>query len=187
MATCSKINEASVSGDPHIKLEVYSPPDIARPTFADATSQEFKSTELGQTFGPSWSTHWFKVHLTVPKELTDKEHLELHWDADCEALVWTHDGVPLQGLTGYGERTEWILPKRFRDGETHVIYIEMACNDMFGQDRGGIMPPDPDKYYTLHTAEIVAIDLEARALFYDYWLIGGSWPLQVHIARANSA
>ena len=67
------LNEAVVSGEPHVKLSVYNVPDLARPTFKDATSHDFKPTKVGESFGPSWSTHWFKVALTIPKELLKKE------------------------------------------------------------------------------------------------------------------
>ncbi|MCJ1301122.1 Glycoside hydrolase, 38 vacuolar alpha mannosidase [Hypocenomyce scalaris] len=166
--------EGRASGEGHVKLSVYSVPDLARPTFKEATSQEFKHTKVGESFGPSWSTHWFKVQLTVPSDLQKRDHLELHWDANCEGLVWTEDGEPLQGLTGGGERVEWILPQAFRDGKEHTIYIEMACNGMFGNAPGGdsIQPPNPEKYFQLQKADIVAVNLEARALFVDFWIIG---------------
>ncbi|KAF2151705.1 glycoside hydrolase family 38 protein [Myriangium duriaei CBS 260.36] len=169
-----KIEEARVSGDPHIKLEVYSPPDQSRPSFKDATSHEFKPTRKGESFGPSWTTHWFRVHLKVPSELRDKNHLELHWDAGNEGLVWSEKGDPIQGLTGNGERVEWVLPESFRDGKTHVFYVEMACNAMFGNAPGGdsIQPPNENRYFQLHTADIVAIDMEARQLYIDFWIIG---------------
>lgn len=167
--------EGRASGEEAVKLSVYSVPDLARPTFKEATSQEFKSTKVGESFGPSWSTHWFKVQLTVPSDLQKKDHLELHWDASNEGLIWTEDGEPLQGLTGGGERVEWVLPKSFRDGKENTIYIEMACNRMFGNAPGGdtIQPPDPNKYFQLQTADIVAVNLEARALFVDFWMISG--------------
>ena len=167
--------EGRVSGEENIKLSVYSPPNLTRPTFTEATSNEFKETRVGESFGPSWSTHWFKIKLRVPPNLVTKEQLELHWDANNEGLVWSEGGEPLQGLTGGGERVEWILPKVFRDGKFHTIYIEMACNGMFGNAPGGdsIQPPDPNKYYWLRTADIVAVNREARALFLDFWIIGG--------------
>ena len=167
--------EGRASGPDHVKLSVYNVPDLARPTFKDATSHEFKKTHVGEFFGPSWSTHWFKLGLTVPSNLKDKKQLELHWDANNEGMVWSEDGVPLQGLTGGGERIEWVLPKEFRDGKEHTIYIEMACNSMFGNPPGGdtIQPPDPNKYFQLHMADIVAVNVEARALFIDFWIIGG--------------
>jgi alpha-mannosidase len=154
---------------------VYSPPDLARPTFKEATSQEFEKTNVGESFGPSWSTHWFKIQLKVPSHLKDKELLEFHWDANNEGLVWSEDGEPLQGLTGGGERREWIFPKTFRDGEFHTFYIEMACNRMFGNANGGdvIQPPNPDVYFQLYLADIVAVNQAARALYIDFWIIGG--------------
>lgn len=169
----SVMYEGRASGNDHVKLQVYSPPDLTRPTFEEAISHDFEDTHVGQFFGPSWSTHWIKVELTVPQELQEKEHLELHWDADNEGLIWTEDGEPLQGLTGGGERIEWILPDSFRDGKPHTFYIEMACNGMFGNAIGDtIQPPNPNRYFQLKLADIVAVNLEARALFIDYWIIG---------------
>ena len=170
----SKMYEGKASGDEYVKLSVYSPPDLQRPSFQEATSHEFGPTHVGANFGPSWSTHWIKVQLKVPSSLQDKELIELHWDADNEGLIWTEDGEPIQGLTGGGDRIEWILPDSFRDGKFHVIYIEMACNGMFGNAPGGddIQPPIPNKYFTLHTAEIVAVNQEARQLYIDFWILG---------------
>lgn len=170
----SKLHEAKASGSDWIKLSVYSPPDLSRPTFKDATSHSFKPTHVGESFGPSWSTHWFKVRLTVPKGMRDKERLEFVWDANCEGCIWTEKGDVVHGLTGGGERTEWILPKEFRDGKEHTFYVEMACNGMFGNAPGGdsIQPPNPNRYFQLHTADIVAVNLEARALYFDFWEIG---------------
>ncbi|KAI9374766.1 glycosyl hydrolases family 38 N-terminal domain-containing protein [Aspergillus egyptiacus] len=180
-----KLFEATTSDEKYVKLSVYSVPDLQRPSFEEATSHEFKPTRIGASFGPSWSTHWFRIRLTIPEELRQKERLEFHWDANNEGLVWTEDGRPLQGLTGGGERVEWIIPDGWRDGREHVFYIEMACNGMFGNPTGGdqIQPPDPNKYFTLQTARITAVNLQARALFYDFWIIsdaarefpGDSW------------
>lgn len=168
------MDEGVASGTPHVKLSVWDAPDLTRPTFKDATSHTFKKTSVGEWFGPSWSTHWFKVQLTVPSELRKKELLELHWDANNEGMVWTEDGNPLQGLTGGGERIEWVIPDQFRDGKEHTIYIEMACNGMFGNAPGGdsIQPPDPNKYFQLSKADIVAVNSEARQLWIDIWIIG---------------
>lgn len=177
--------EGRASGEEYVKLSVYSPPDLTRPTFKEATSKEFKEAKVGDSFGPSWSTHWFKVKLKVPQHLLHKEQLELHWDANNEGLIWTEEGEPLQGLTGGGERVEWVLPKSFRDGKFHTFYIEMACNRMFGNAPGGDanQPPDPNKYFHLHKADIVAVNREARALFYDFWIIGGMIFTPLHLRR----
>jgi alpha-mannosidase len=163
-------------GGDSVKLKVYSVPNLARPSFKEATSKdkEYKRTEVGESFGPSWSTHWFHITLTVPPDLRKKEHLEFHWDAGNEGMVWTEEGEPLQGLTG-GDRIEWIFPQSWKDGKEHVFYIEMACNKMFGNAPGGdgIQPPIPDSRYGLNKADIVAINLDARQLFVDFWIIKG--------------
>ena len=169
------INEGVASGEPHVKLSVYDVPDVhSRPFFKEIVDKEFRPTKVGESFGPSWSTHWFKVQLTLPKDFLKKELLELHWDANNEGMVYTHDGNPLQGLTGGGERVEWIIPDSFRDGKEHIIYIEMACNGMFGNAPGGdnIQPPDPNRQFILSRAEIVAVNVQARALRMDIWIIG---------------
>lgn len=113
--------------------------------------------------------------MTLPKDIRDKKHLEFHWDSNSEGLVWSEDGEPLQGLTGGGERVEWILPEKFRDGKEHTFYVEMACNGMFGNAMGGdtIQPPKEDRYFKLSKAEVVAVNLQARALKIDFWIIGG--------------
>jgi alpha-mannosidase len=173
----AKLDDDRLSGEPNVKLSVWSAPDLSRPTFQEATKKENKyhPTSKGASFGPSWSTHWFKVQFTIPSSWSSKPLIELHWDANNEGMVWTADGKPLQGLTGGGERVEWIIPKECRKyGETQTIYVEMACNGMFGNAPGGdsIQPPSPDKYFQLAEADLVSVNEDARALRYDFWIIG---------------
>lgn len=167
------INEAVASGEPHVKLSVWDAPGQSRPKFEEATSHQFQPTGIGAWFGPAWSTHWFKVQLKIPKHMLKADLLELHWNAGNEGMVWTEDGNPIQGLSEQ-QREEWVIPDSFRDGEEHIIYIEMACNGMFGAAPGGdgIQPPDPNKYFLLSKADIVAVNPEARQLYIDHWLIG---------------
>ncbi|KAI1756730.1 glycoside hydrolase family 38 protein [Xylaria castorea] len=166
--------EGVASGSPHVQLWTWPAPGLSRPSFEEAMAGKYQPANVGDTFGPSWATHWFKVVLRLPKELLDKKHLEFHWDSNSEGMVWTKDGKPLQGLTGGGERIEWIIPDSFRDGEEHTIYIEMACNSMFGNPSGGdtIQPPDPNKYFQLVKANICAVNMDARQLWIDTWIIG---------------
>lgn len=166
-------DEGRASGSPNVKLSTWAAPGQERPTFQEAVSHDFEETEVGKEFGPSWATHWFKVQLTVPKDLRDKERLEFHWDANNEGLVWSADGNPLQGLTGNNERIEWLLPESFRDGKEHTFYVEMACNGMFGNPNGDtIQPPNPNRMFRLATADIVAVNVQARQLRIDLWIIG---------------
>lgn len=108
------------------------------------------------------------------------EHLVFQWDAGSEGMMWTEEGKPLQGFTGGGERTEWILPETMCDDNEYMFYIEMVCNGMFGNAPGGhsIQPPDLDKYYTLQTARIVYVNLAVRGLYVDFWIIGDASSLR---------
>ncbi|KAL0932918.1 alpha-mannosidase [Colletotrichum truncatum] len=175
---------ARCSGPPNVRLSVWDCPGTSRPSFEEAISQlnGYRETQIGQSFGPSWTTHWFKVDMSIPEEMRQMAHLELHWDCNNEATVWSMKGEPLQGLTGRGERIEWIIPETFNDGNEHTIFVEMACNGMFGNAAGdpifknnangdAIQPPDPEKYFVLSKAEIVAVDLEARKLHTDIQVI----------------
>ncbi|KAJ0273729.1 hypothetical protein COL940_009720 [Colletotrichum noveboracense] len=175
---------AVCSEPPNLQLSVWDSPGTSRPSFSEATVQtnEFRKTQTGESFGPSWSTHWFRVEITIPEEMRQMEHLELHWDCSNEATVWTAQGEPLQGLTGRGERIEWVIPEAFKDGEMHTVFIEMACNGIFGNAAGdpifknnangdAIQPPDANKYFVLSKAEIVAVDVQARKLHTDIEVI----------------
>ena len=111
----------------------------------------------------------------MPEKFKDEELVEFNWDSNSEGLIYTEDGTTIHGLTGGGERSEWVIPGEYRDGEEHIIYIEMACNSMFGNAPSGsqgIMPPSPDKYFKLEHADIVAVNIQARALFFDMWELG---------------
>ena len=51
---------------------------------------------------------------------------------------------------------------------SHELYIEMACNELFGAGEGSqIAPPNPSRTYTLKTAQIVAVDTKVRQLLLD--------------------
>lgn len=168
-----------------MELSVWDAPGTDRPSFSEATSESnnYRATQVGEKFGPSWTTHWFKCELTVPQDLCKADqHIELHWDCNNEATIWTASGEPLQGLTGRGERIEWIIPESFKDGKSHVLYLEMACNGMFGNGPGrpifknnaggdSIQPPDNDKYFQLTKAEIVNVNYQARMLHVDFTVI----------------
>lgn len=153
-----------------MKLSTWDAPGQERPTFDEAVSNKFEDIEVGHVFRRIWSTHWVKVQLTVPEPLQDAELLEFHWETGGEGMVWTEDGNPVQGLSP-NDRQEWILPKSFRDGKEHTFYVEVACNAMFG-NTNGISPPDEGKTFPLQKADIVAVNVQARQLYVDLWIIG---------------
>jgi len=52
------------------------------------------------------------------------------------------------------------LPDAAKDSSSEYFYVEMACNEMFGNGKGGMInPPDPHRSFTLSAAQIVIADL----------------------------
>ena len=154
-----------------VTLSVYSAPD--RITYNDALRGSYRPAQIGETFGPLWSTHWFKVDLAIPDAWKGQE-VHLLWDSTSEACVW-QDSQPMQGLTGTaGEggpiRPEYRLTRSARGGETMTLYVEMACNGLFGVPLGNgdlrarLMG-------LLQQAEIAAFDGDAWDLMWDYIIV----------------
>lgn len=150
---------------------------LQRPSFSQVFSHDnfvsnFKllSNIKSQSFGPSWSTHWFVIETTLP--LHWKAH-EVHfrWNSNCEALIYNGDGCPVQGLTG-GDgcdvRSEFIITKSALGGEKIKLYIEMACNGMFGVGENGLInPPNPNREFSVHLCEFAVFNREAWSLVQD--------------------
>lgn len=177
-----------LDGSDNVKLEVWSVPDFERPRFHEAMKRaEWKPAHKGDSFGPSWSTHWFKIDVLVPAEW--KKHPDslgafFDWDSSDEGFVFSESGEALQGLTN-STRREWQLPQDWLDGKWHRFYIETSCNELQGDGS----PPNNNRYFRLNTADLVLPNVEARALYIDFWIIGdasrefpgNSW--QKHLAR----
>ncbi|KAG0171791.1 Glycoside hydrolase, 38 vacuolar alpha mannosidase [Apophysomyces sp. BC1015] len=171
----SQLYKARTNSEKFISLLVYSVPDLKRIPFREAVVQEFRPTRLGEWFGPSWSTHWFHVQLRIPTEFAGEE-VHFIWNADNEAMIWSPDGVPQQGLTGGAgsdARHEYILTASAQGGEIIQFYIEMACNGMFGAGSGLIGPPDPNRFFNLNELDLAVPNKIAWDLLYDFQIILG--------------
>jgi alpha-mannosidase len=180
----------------HVKLEVFSVEGTQnRPPFAVGSKGPFRPAAKGESFGPSWATHWFKIQVKVPAEWANADVVHFNWNGGNEGLVWSEDGRPVVGLSGE-ERREWILPKNFQDGQWHTFYIEAACNGMFGNadPADNIQPPVPDRYFKLESADLVWPNADARGLKWDFIMIRDaaqkfpedSWQRNRALAVANA-
>ncbi|KAK7001722.1 glycoside hydrolase family 38 protein [Favolaschia claudopus] len=190
--------ERKEDSEEYVKLEVWSAPGLTKPSFAEAMQQEFKPAHKGDSFGPSWTNHWWKVTLKVPeKEFGKYERVTFEFDPGCEAMIFDVDGTPLHGITGgYGgdRRVEYIIPTSARKKGEHKIVIESSCNGMFGQEGGGIGPPDPNRYFRLDMADIVVPNQDAWRLLWDFTTLRelvdtlpGNTPLQNAALSAANA
>ena len=142
-----------------------------RPLFRDIKFDEvsWEHIGLGYNFGPSWKTFWVKFHLDIPQDWLKYEGLEIEWDSSSEALIYDANGLPLQAFTG-GDRNLFEIPDKFRKTGRQLFYIEVACNGMFGNGADG--EPNPNRYFRLNKAHLVVPNLEARRLFWDFWILG---------------
>jgi hypothetical protein len=53
---------------PARRLPADAPGKLPFPTYEEAVKQAFKPAKVGDAFGPSWTTHWFRVTARVPEE-----------------------------------------------------------------------------------------------------------------------
>uniref|UniRef100_A0A8C3JWG3 alpha-mannosidase n=1 Tax=Calidris pygmaea TaxID=425635 RepID=A0A8C3JWG3_9CHAR len=136
--------------------------------YDEAVRQEFTPAKVGDSFGPTWETCWFKVELSIPPTWAGRE-VHFVWESDGEGMVW-RDAQPVQGLTKEGEKTSYILTSSLKETEPHsmTLYVELACNGLFGAGKGSmIAPPDPDRRFTLTKAELVIFNRDVYELLVD--------------------
>ncbi|XP_062819613.1 alpha-mannosidase 2C1 isoform X1 [Anolis carolinensis] len=140
--------------------------------YDEAVKQEFRPTKVGETFGLTWHTCWFKAELSIPKEWAGKE-VHLLWESEGEGMVW-RDGQPDQGLTTEGEKTSYVLTDSLKETDPHslTLYVEVACNGLFGAGKDSmIAPPDPNKKFSLRKAELAVYNRDVHELLVDFEIL----------------
>lgn len=78
---------------------------------------------------------------------------------------WLHhgEGNGLSRLIACG-----LLPDGFLLLSSLTLYVELACNGLFGAGKGSmIAPPDPDRRFTLSKAELVVFNRDVYELLVD--------------------
>lgn len=156
-----------------VGLSVFHAP--GRISYPEAMQGAYEPTQVGTQFGPFWSTHWFRVEIEIPTRWSGRE-VHFLWDSSSEAEVWM-DGHPMQGLTGSASmvnpgpiRREYILTRSAAGGESLVLTIEMAVNNLFGLGSTGD-PVQLAMVGLLRQAEIACFDREAWDLLWDFKVI----------------
>ncbi|KAJ1035181.1 hypothetical protein NDA18_000777 [Ustilago nuda] len=170
----SVLFEGRIHDDKHVSIQSWTPKAGTKPTFDEAKRQTYTKAKKGIKFGPSWTNHWLKLKLNVPKEWVKKEWVQLEFDPGCEAVIYNEDGLPLQGITGGYEdkrRVDFPLKPEYRNGV--LFYIEVTANGMFGLPADGTGDPDPNRYFELESCDIVVKRVEAWKLLWDFELLQG--------------
>ncbi|XP_077173478.1 alpha-mannosidase 2C1 [Paroedura picta] len=151
--------------------------------YEEAVRQEFRPIKVGESFGRTWKTCWFKITLNIPREWAGKE-VHLRWESEGEGMVWK-DAQPVQGLTREGEKTSYILTDRLKETEPHslTLFVEFACNGLFGAGGSSmIAPPNPDKTFSLQKAELAVFNRDVHELLVDFEILLG---MAQHLGEEN--
>ena len=164
-------------------VEIYAAEGTSRPLFEEVRNElgvwEKQKPEevVGKSFGPSWRTFWFRLSFpSIPRsgeDVSGRYDYYFSWDSNSEALLYLSDGTALQAYTGGGgpdRRDRCCITNEIerKDGSELVFYVEMACNEMFGTGTGMMIAPNnPNRHFTLERCEIVEVDREANALYWD--------------------
>lgn len=155
-----------------VKFEAFAAP--GRIPFETAIKGQYEPIDIGHHFGPIWSTHWVRVDIEIPTDWAGQE-VHLLWDSTSEACVWSPEGQPIQGLTGSGNswtsdaiRTEYRLTKKAVGGEKLTVYVEVACNGLFGNPH---YASDVNLTGYLRKAEIAVFDPKAWDILWDFKVI----------------
>ena len=88
---------------------------------------------LTPSLSDSWTNHWWKVRIHIPSDWEHHERVQFEFDPGCEAMVFTTDGTPLQGITGgHGgdRRVDHIIPISARKKGVYDMVIESSCDGM---------------------------------------------------------
>src|SRR5689334_14262714 len=125
----------------------------------EAQRLELRPAVLGERLGPLWSTFWFRLRATVPASWRGRR-VDLIWVTQSESTLWI-DGRSIQGLNtgGGGERPDAVVLRDARGGERLELWLEVACNGMFGEQEA---PAE------LLRAEIAAFDPDAWREYHDF-------------------
>ena len=133
-----------------------------------AVARRYRRVEPGWRWGPPWSTAWFRFRGQVPRSARGKT-VWLRVDVGSEACLWV-DGVPRRGLNTDHHRAEIVVP-RAKGGEGVELYVEAACNAMFGVGGygGEEHREDPARFamadLALRHDEVWALSQDMRVLF----------------------
>jgi alpha-mannosidase len=128
-----------------LPLEISVAGPVDRISREDAQALEYRPAQVGDRFGPMWSTWWFRLRGDLPAG----ERIHLRWESRTEATLW-QDGRVLQGLNP-------LHP--FAEVTSGELEVELACNGLFGKTE---LPPE------LLRCELGVVDDEAWRLYYDF-------------------
>tara|TARA_B100000745_G_scaffold71162_1_gene42653 strand:+ start:456 stop:1640 length:1185 start_codon:yes stop_codon:yes gene_type:complete len=113
--------------------------------FGERLRLQYQRIEEGQEWGQAWESAWFHLQGRIPEKWQEQE-VVAHLDFNGEALIFSPQGDPLQGLTngsvfGNVTRHTFILTPKAQGGEPVDLWVEGAANSITGINQ----PSDPPR------------------------------------------
>ena len=105
--------------------------------FAERQKYPLKKISEGEVWGEKWSSAWFKLSGKIPEAWPGKK-VVARINISGEGLIFSDDGVPLQGITAHSvfittfAREIYPVCEQAKGGETFELWCEGAANDLFG-------------------------------------------------------
>ena len=135
---------------------------------------KYRSIAMGEKWGGTWDCAWFHVRGRVPASWRGC-HVTLNADFGGEALVFGRDGAPAVGLTNGSvfdanyNKDHWHFLDRAKGGEAVDLWIDAACNGLFGVNKPDdpAWEPDPARHHGHYSGVVVALSL--CRFDYDAW------------------
>lgn len=113
--------------------------------FSERLSLDYAPIKEGQEWGQAWDSAWFHLQGRIPEAWSGTE-VVAHLDFNGEALVFSAEGHPRQGLTngsvlGRVTRHTYRLASKAQGGQAVDLWVETAANSIMGIHR----PRDPQR------------------------------------------
>jgi alpha-mannosidase len=148
--------------------------------FSDRLGLSYAEISEKAKWGSEWDSGWFHLKGEVPSEWKGRE-VVADLDFNGEGLVFSTDGVPLQGLShgsvfGGMTRSVYRLFDKAKGGEEVDLWIETAATGLFGVDRDEDAPRDCPKRHGTYSGivsriRVAAFDRELWQLCLDMDLL----------------
>ncbi|MCF6176952.1 MAG: glycosyl hydrolase-related protein [Victivallaceae bacterium] len=118
-------------------------------SFADKDRYEFKAIEKGAVWGTNWQCAWFHLNGQVPVEWAG-EKIIARLNIGGEALIFSHEGIPLQGVTNNSVFDADFINEYFplydtaQGGEQVELWLDAGANGYAGLQMSGHPRLDAD-------------------------------------------
>ncbi len=143
---------------------------------AEALGRPFTPFSVGDAWGGTWDTTWFRFRGSIPQEWTGSEVAALvHLGGDqmvgftAEGQIWDAAGRPVQGL--HHRHREFVLATKAIGGGPVEFFVEAAANPIppWHLADWPLLAPDyrGAPLYRLETAELAVVDRTVEGLYLE--------------------